>query len=164
MKVMNKITKILAWLPAIFWMGLIFYLSHQPATESSDLSSGVAEKIMNIIKKMIPNVSFDFEIFHHIVRKNAHFFAYLILGVLIISAINITSDIDDRGYRIIIQAIIICVLYAISDEVHQLFIPGRAGQVRDVMIDSAGATVGSAGTYFLLKVYTYFKTTKKVRS
>lgn len=148
--------KILAWLPALFWMGIIFYLSHQPATQSSDLSSGIAQKIMKIIEKLAPNASFDFEIFHHIVRKNAHFFAYLILGILVVSAINITASMGDKGYRLMVQAIIICILYAISDEVHQLFIPGRAGQVRDVIIDSAGATVGSAMAYLVLKVYTYF--------
>lgn len=39
----------------------------------------------------------------------------------------------------------ICILYAISDEVHQLFVPGRGGQVRDVIIDSAGAIAGILG-------------------
>lgn len=39
-------------------------------------------------------------------------------------------------------ALLICVLYAISDEVHQKFIPGRSGEVRDVIIDTAGASVG----------------------
>ena len=41
-------------------------------------------------------------------------------------------------------AVGICVLYAISDEVHQLFVPGRSGQFKDVFLDSGGAIVGAA--------------------
>lgn len=47
----------------------------------------------------------------------------------------------DRSKRIAI-ALLTCVLYAISDEVHQSFVPGRGAQVKDVLIDSAGAIVG----------------------
>ena len=38
----------------------------------------------------------------------------------------------------------ICLLYAASDEIHQLFVPGRSGEVRDVMIDFSGAVLGIA--------------------
>ena len=40
------------------------------------------------------------------------------------------------------MALLICVLYAVSDEVHQIFVPGRGAEVKDVLIDSAGASVG----------------------
>ena len=53
------------------------------------------------------------------------------------------------GYRSIVLALLICVLYVISDEVYQLFVPGRGGQVKDIIIDSAGATVG-IGVYLLI--------------
>jgi len=35
-----------------------------------------------------------------------------------------------------------CSLYAVTDEIHQLFVPGRSGELRDVMIDSIAALVG----------------------
>jgi len=47
-----------------------------------------------------------------------------------------------NGWKFILFSLGICVLYAVSDEVHQLFVPGRGRQVRDVLIDSAGAIVG----------------------
>ncbi|HHX61645.1 MAG TPA: VanZ family protein [Epulopiscium sp.] len=142
---MAKNKKVFPWLLAISWMALIFYLSHQPAAQSSNLSSGLTELIMNIINKIAPDLSLGFESFHHFVRKNAHFFAYLVLGVLVANA--------TRGYKGkgIMVALLICVLYAISDELHQLFIPGRSGQVMDVVIDSAGSVVGVLSyqiTYF----------------
>ena len=44
--------------------------------------------------------------------------------------------------RCIVYSLLICILYATSDELHQVFIPGRGAQVKDVIIDSAGACVG----------------------
>ncbi|HHX62265.1 MAG TPA: VanZ family protein [Epulopiscium sp.] len=132
----TKLKTIFPWLLVILWMAVIFYLSHQPATQSSHLSSGVAELIMNILEKITPSGMIDFELFHHFVRKNAHFFAYLILGILVVNAIK-----KDKGISIPAAALI-CILYAASDEFHQTFIPGRAGQLMDVLIDSSGSIVG----------------------
>ncbi len=138
-KVINVTKRFLSWTAVILWMTLIFYLSHQPATESNKLSAGITEVIIQTIEKVAPNVEFDVRSLNHIIRKNVHFFAYLILGVLVLNALR-TSRV--RGSRSIALALGICVLYAISDEVHQLFIPGRSGEVRDVVIDTAGASVG----------------------
>lgn len=73
------------------------------------------------------------------VRKNAHFFVYLVLGVFVINALRRSGV---RGYRCVVYALLICILYAASDELHQVFVPGRGAQVKDVIIDSAGACVG----------------------
>ena len=51
-----------------------------------------------------------------------------------------------------ISAVTVCCLYAASDELHQLFIPGRSGEVRDVLIDTSGGAVGAMiyiGIYML---------------
>lgn len=134
--------KVISWLLVILWMTLIFYLSHQPATESNSLSTGITERVLAIIERVTSDIDFDVSNFNHIIRKNAHFFAYLILGVLVSNALK--SDKINGPKRFLI-ALVICVLYAISDEIHQLFIPGRAGQVKDVIIDSSGAVVGISG-------------------
>ncbi|WP_243096886.1 VanZ family protein [Thermohalobacter berrensis] len=47
-----------------------------------------------------------------------------------------------KGFKGFIFSFVFCILYAISDEVHQLFVPGRDAQITDVMIDSAGAFIG----------------------
>ena len=131
--------KIFSWALVVIWMVLIFYLSHQPATESNKLSTNITEKIVEVVEKVIPSNKFDIRRFNHIIRKNAHFFAYLVLGILVSNGISAGSK---SGSKIVVIAILICVLYAISDEFHQLFVPGRGGQVRDVIIDSAGSIVG----------------------
>ena len=133
--------KIISWAAVIIWMVLIFNLSSQVAEQSNQLSTGITEAIVKTIEKIAPNVEFDISGFNHIVRKNAHFFAYLVLGILVLNAFRRN---EIYGYKNVILAIIVCILYAASDETHQLFVPGRGGQVRDVIIDSTGAGVGIA--------------------
>ncbi|WP_034638784.1 VanZ family protein [Desulfofalx alkaliphila] len=136
-----SIKKFLSWSLVILWMALIFHLSHQPATVSNELSTGITELIVKTVEKIAPNAEFDIRSFNNIVRKNAHFFAYLVLGMLVINALRRSGV---PGYRSVLITLGICVLYAISDEIHQLFIPGRSGEVRDVLIDSTGASLGVA--------------------
>ena len=139
--------KILVWLTVIMWMGLIFKFSSQPAVKSSKLSGKVTNVNVKAIEKVKPNTKFNIVEFHHMVRKNAHFFIYLVLGILTLNALRKSGV---KGYKGIIFALLICFLYAISDEIHQTFVPGRTGMVKDVFIDTAGATVGILG-YIIAK-------------
>lgn len=139
--------KTIAWGAVLAWMALIFFLSHQPAEISSGMSSGIAEKIKVLIETTAPAAGIDADFLHTFVRKNAHFFAYLILGVLTFVAL-LQSEVKE--VKAAFFAFGIAVLYAASDETHQLFIAGRSGEVRDVLIDSSGAAVG-IGIYFLVK-------------
>ncbi len=135
------------WVLVVLWMVLIFYLSHQPATESNELSTGITEIIIETVEKIAPDIDFDIGRLNHIIRKNAHFFAYLVLGILVVNGLR---SCNVNGYKGFILALLICVLYAISDEIYQLYVPGRGGQVKDVILDSAGALVG-IGMYVKLK-------------
>lgn len=56
--------------------------------------------------------------------------------------INRLSSSDICRFKGVGLTILICILYAISDEVYQLFVPGRGGQVSDVILDIVGAIVG----------------------
>ena len=84
-------------------------------------------------------MTLNVEKFHYLVRKNAHFFVYLVLGLLVVNGLRSSGM---KGYKKIGLAMVICVVYAMSDEFHQLFIPGRAGQIKDILIDSSGSLVG----------------------
>ncbi|GAB6179470.1 VanZ family protein [Desulfotomaculum defluvii] len=146
---MHRVTNgkvILSWVFVVLWMVLIFTLSAQPAEQSNGLSKGLTAVIVETIQKVAPESDFDIGIFNHVVRKNAHFFAYLVLGVLLMNVFRKSGVKGLRGYGL---ALAICVLYAASDEVHQLFVPGRGGQIRDVLLDSTGALVG-IGIYWSL--------------
>lgn len=123
------------FIPAILCMGLIFYLSHQPGQASSQLSGGLLDSITSFINTLTP-VN-DPEIYHTLLRKSAHFMVYFTLGgFLYLGALKNKMV---HPYRFSFG---LCVVFAISDEYHQSFIEGRAGQVKDVCIDSSGALVG----------------------
>lgn len=96
-------------------MSLIFYLFHQPADESSELSYGVTEVVIKILEKVAQNAALNINGFYNMIRKNAHFFIYLILGVWVINALRRSNKILKRSA---IPALLICILYAISDEIH----------------------------------------------
>jgi VanZ family protein len=138
--------KILSWIAVILWMILIFCLSNQPATQSAALSTGIAKLIVQSIEKVSHHIGFDIAQFDHIVRKNAHFFVYFVLGMLVLHALKRSEMNRLRAIRI---ALLICVLYAISDEIHQQFVPGRGPGIKDVIIDSTGAMVG-IGLYWFV--------------
>jgi VanZ family protein len=131
--------KIFSWIAVLLWMALIFHMSSQIAEQSNQLSTGIAEVIVKMVKKVAPLAEPDVAGFNHLIRKNAHFFSYFTLGLLVLYAFRRSGV---SGYRSIALALGICILCAILDEVYQLFVPGRGGQVLDVCIDSAGAGMG----------------------
>lgn len=144
---MKKIFKLML---LILWMILIFCFSNQNADDSSKLSSGVIVRVANVFvkddltkdkkNKLIDKYTF-------IIRKAAHFSVYLILGVL---SINLLSSFDIK--RIITFSILLCFVYACTDEFHQLFVMGRSCEMRDVLIDTLGSFVGIL-IYNKIKLY-----------
>ena len=123
----------------IIWMIVIFMMSSFDANTSSNQSNFIVDIIVNIFN--IRNI----DILSFIVRKLAHFTEYLILGILVYNLIHSYN-------KKVIVGIVICILYAVSDEIHQLFVPGRSGEIRDVLIDSMGSIVGSYIYYFIFTI------------
>lgn len=149
----NKIIIIISWTAVLSWLVLIFYLSSQPAVESDELSKKVTKVIVDIVDKIIDlddgKSGIDLvEEFNHIVRKYAHFTSYLVLGLLVMNALFRSKVL---GFKAFIFSLAFSIFYAVSDEVHQLFVPGRGAQVTDVLIDSLGAFVG-IGMYEVLGI------------
>lgn len=155
-----KKIKFLYWIPTVFWMAVIFALSSQPASESNDLSEKVTRLIINITDKIMLSdaetgtVKIIVSNINHIVRKLAHYFSYLILGLLTANAFYKNGV---RNRKLLVYTMAVCILYAFGDEVHQLFVPGRSGQLKDVAIDSLGALTG-------YMVYTVFAGILKIRT
>lgn len=131
-----KLNKMISWIAVIIWMLIIFHLSSQVAGQSNQLSVGITKIVVDIFNNIFHSADLDINAYNHIIRKNAHFFAYLILGIL---AANVLSKNEHKGVFIVL---VFCIIYAISDETHQMFVPGRGPGLKDVIIDSAGAGVG----------------------
>lgn len=114
----------------IIWMTIIFIMSSFNSTESSNQSNFIVDMIANIFHITNNNT------LSIIIRKLAHYTEYLILGILVINLNNNKS-------KSIYLSIIICLLYAISDEFHQSFVPGRSCQILDIAIDFLGSLTGT---------------------
>ena len=133
----NKLSTFLV----LIWMTIIFIMSSFDSVESSNQSNFIVDIIANIFK--IENI----ELLSFIIRKLAHYTEYIILGFLVINMF--TKNNINNLYLI---SIILCIIYATSDEIHQIFIPGRSCQLRDILIDSIGSITG----IYLYKLYLKF--------
>ena len=128
-------------------MLLIFILSSQVIEESNQLSTGISGIVENTVGLVTPDTSFDTINFNYLVRKGMHFLAYFILGILISISFRRSKLHIIRNLMI---ALFLCILFAISDEVHQMFVAGRGPRISDIYIDSVGAMAGI--TVYLLAV------------
>ncbi len=139
--------RIILWILVILWMGIIFTFSSFNSNESSKQSKGIInffiENIVEIFDKDLTEVEKTniVNTLHTPVRKLAHFSIYLVLGVLV-SLLLKTYNLSTKN--IILMSILICFLYASSDEIHQLFISGRSGEFKDILLDTFGSSVGIA--------------------
>ena len=84
------------------------------------------------------------------VRKIAHFAEYMILGVLSAASWFFYREEKNRN-PISFAAWGFCILFAVLDELHQAFVPGRTSSVRDVLLDSIGALCGAVLTVCIVK-------------
>jgi VanZ family protein len=114
-------------------MLVIFHMSSEVASDSSARSDEIVRTIQSI------GVNAPANLLTFLVRKAAHISAYFILGILLF---NLLKEYGLGVKKMIFASIAIAMLYACTDEVHQVFVPGRSGEVRDVLIDTAGAAVG----------------------
>ena len=139
----NIMKKTISFIVLILWMIVIFSFSSADANKSTGTSDKVITTMIEIKDKItdqetpisekeiiVKNSSFY-------VRKIAHITEYLILGFLMFNLLKQYSVTN------IYYAIILCVLYSCTDEFHQLFINGRSGSFRDVLIDTIGILLGT---------------------
>lgn len=138
---------------------VIFRFSAAQGNKSSHTSERVASIILNVIYK--DNAVFNSEVMvkaiQPIVRKVAHFSIYFLLGFLMMCCASTFKG--SKAYKFDIS-VILCMLYAASDELHQLFVPGRSGEITDVCLDSVAATFG---VLLVLLVMTIINKIKKAK-
>lgn len=145
----------LAWLPAILVMIIIFSFSSENGTESSGLSGSLTKTVVEaVIHAADLNVTTQeeehiIENIHTPVRKLGHLSEYALLGLLI--AFALTCGHQLKGKKLYVLSLCLCILYASSDELHQLFIPGRSAMVTDVGIDTIGSFAGICIFVFLYR-------------
>ena len=146
-----KKNKIILLIVVIFWMGIIFAFSNQNAKNSQNLSDKVTSKIIDvsckILKKEItPERKLELtKKVRFFIRKTAHFSLYFVLAILTFILLD-KFEIKNK----ILFTLLLCFIYACSDELHQLFINERTAKILDVLIDMVGSFFG-LGVYLLLR-------------
>lgn len=123
------------WGVAVLYMAVIFYLSHQPAVHSNELSTSVTEVVIELVGEEAFQPPSTLDQLNHLLRKSTHFIAYFGLAIVFWMALA------KKGFTRYLLAWGLATLYAFTDEFHQLFVEGRGGQLRDVGIDSSGAAL-----------------------
>jgi len=101
------------WLPVAIWMAVIFFLSAQ-------------RTLLNVSQHWLEDL----------INSAGHLTEYSILSFLLARAYNGTRA------RIVI-VVFVALLYALSDEWHQSFVPGRDASVIDLFVDALGTLIGS---------------------
>ena len=135
--------KIISFIVLILWMIVIFSFSSADANKSTGTSDKVITTMIEIKDKITNNETPNNEkeiivknsSFY--IRKIAHITEYLILGFLTFNLLKQYSVTN------IYYAIGLSILYSCTDEFHQLFISGRSGSIRDILIDSIGILIGT---------------------
>ncbi len=135
--------KTISFIVLILWMIVIFSFSSADANKSTGTSDKVITTMIEIKDKITnketPNNEKEIIVKNSsfYIRKIAHITEYLILGFLMFNLLKQYSVTN------IYYAIGLSILYSCTDEFHQLFISGRSGSIRDVLIDSIGILIGT---------------------
>lgn len=136
----------------ILWMAVIFGFSASYATDSSNQSGSLVNLITNMVGG---NISLDGKIALEVaVRKAAHIIEFCILGALWYGFFYLSPS---GRFKPTTAAFLVSLIYAVSDEVHQYFVPGRAARLYDVGFDTLGIVLGILAVIFILRRYKIWK-------
>ena len=147
-KINLKLLQVINIILVVIWI-IIYYLSNQIAIDSTETSSRF---ILPLVKIFRPNLTGTalyqtVESLQFIVRKLAHFVLYTIGGILLYNMYN-SFGIKEKRYNLSLP-FLTGVFFAMTDEIHQFFVEGRSSELRDVLIDSLGITLGICIIYYI---------------
>lgn len=160
-KTNDKIFCIFLWILVILWAGLIFFMSSMDTNESNGKSKTI---INDVVEKSVETtnglgitdkhpsenkMNQVIEKLNYPLRKAAHASEYFIFTILILIALKNSGV---KGNKRFIIALVICFIYACTDEYHQTFVNGRTGQFSDTLIDTFGGFVSCLMYTFMMKI------------
>ena len=156
----NRILFILFACLSVATMIIIFLFSAQVAEDSRNISNEVGnmvEYLLSVFKWLFSDGLILWIKTH--IRKIAHFTAYTLLGgFLLATFLNI--KIKKISTKILFSAST-GLFYSITDEIHQLFVEGRSGQISDVILDFAGVICGILIAFSIYKIICFLSKKRK---
>ncbi len=156
---------LLFWSATLFWMICIFNMSAQNATQSTGTSGGLISRLAPLLHRdfssLSPAAKEEFvESLQNSVRNIAHLIEYALLGGLLHLAVGCSF----KGKYLPLS--ISCgtgIIYAVTDEIHQIFVPGRAFELKDLLIDWAGVATGIIVAIILICIIKAIKTSATIK-
>ena len=149
----------LAVIVCLLWMAFIFYQSSQTSQQSNELSHEIVNYIGSQQKEetkvetpesmVIQESKWSFEQVNVFIRKSAHAFEFFILAILLAWVL---IEYHISGWKVTVMTLLAVLLYAISDEFHQLFVEGRSARIFDVTVDFVGGVIGISFVQLILKI------------
>jgi len=133
----------LSILATLIWVLFIFSFSLQNASDSSLASSRLAQWGLSLLDRSVPMHTITLQDMVVLVRKTAH---VLNFSVLMMCLISLTHQSINKW---VITSWMLCLSVAIMDETIQLFVPGRSGQLSDIVLDMSGATLILLGVWWV---------------
>ena len=149
----------LAVIVCLLWMAFIFYQSSQTSQQSNELSHEIVNYIGSQQKEetkvetpesmVIQESKSSFEQVNVFIRKSAHAFEFFILSILLAWVL---IEYHILGWKVTVMTLLAVLLYAMSDEFHQLFVEGRSARIFDVTVDFVGGVIGISFVQLILKI------------
>ena len=139
---------------SVICMAVIFCFSLENSDESSETSMKFTDTAVHIavndfddrpLKEQISIM--DKATF--IIRKSAHFSLFAMLGFFVSMAVGRRKFFSFTSAAVLL----FCFLYAVSDEIHQSFVPGRSCELRDMLIDTSGALAGMLASMLVFFIF-----------
>lgn len=170
MKSCKHLKKVLLILLTILWCIVIFFFSNMTSDESNEKSKETIDKVVETTLNITNNSGITdkhpsekkmnsvIEKLNKPLRKCMHASVYFILAILIFLEFK---SFKMTGWKLYILPVIICFIYACTDEFHQSFVNGRTSQFTDVLIDTMGATIGIISINIILKIFNKIKEREK---
>lgn len=155
-----KIRRLISPTLLILQMCFIFIMSsfgHNSSNAQSNLFVDFIAQNFPHVRHGLENNLISLTTLIFLVRKTAHFTEYAILSSLFFLNLKSWQKPKNSTSMNILLSLIFSFLYACTDELHQIFVPGRSAQFRDILIDTLGASFGATITYLTIKLFTKVK-------
>ena len=149
--------RLLRFVPALMVMGMIWYFSSLTAPDSTvqsyTLTYFIVRKLNSLFSWKLTEADLiaRADLLEGLIRKLAHFAEYLLLALAI--AYPFARSCGLKRKKLLCAVMIFCILYAVSDEFHQIFSEGRSPQLTDVLIDSLGSLTGMSLRQLFLHLF-----------
>ena len=130
----------------------VFILSSQTGEESGNLSMNLTVNLVRFLNLEV--TEYELHIIHILVRKFAHFSIFMVIGLISKLILSNMSN---------VKLLLINLVMCLSDECHQILIPGRGPSIRDIIIDMCGCLVGIGIAFVILYVYRKYRYLKLKR-